>query len=89
MKICLLCSQILENEKIGGFGSMTRNLAISLSKNKIDVVTIVPKRKGHKRAETMDGFKIIRLGKLELFNPSPGELTAREFLADCKILCIT
>ncbi len=44
MKVCIICSQILGKEKIGGFGSMTRQLAETLAAKGIEVTVLVPKK---------------------------------------------
>jgi len=68
IKICIISSQILSNAKTGGFGSMTRQLARSLTKKGLDVVVVVLGRKDQTES-SVDGFKIIHLTKLQALNP--------------------
>jgi len=69
IKICIISSQILEYEKIGGFGSMTKQLASSLAGKEFDVMVTVLRRGKQKRVKHTDGYTIIRLSRMEAINP--------------------
>jgi len=58
MKICFITSQIFAWGKYGGFGSMTRLLGRELVKRGIEVCAVVPRRKGQKPIENLDGITI-------------------------------
>lgn len=66
MKVCIIASQITGFGKIGGFGSMTRKLAESLSQQHIEVVIAVPKRKEQHSIERFEGFTVIGLTPIQL-----------------------
>lgn len=78
MKICIISSQILEFEKLGGFGSMTRQLATSLAERGLEVTVAVLGRKGQCPVEKSNGFTILRLSKWAALNP----LTYKKIDAD-------
>ena len=58
IKICVISSQILDIDKIGGFGSMTKCLAYMLASQAHDVSIVVPKKEGHPRKQTVNGVTI-------------------------------
>lgn len=66
-RICIISTQIFSEQKLGGFGSMTKSLARSLVAQGYEVVVVVPKKKGG-LAEAY-GFKVLGLSLLEMFNP--------------------
>ena len=58
MKICLICTEIFEWGKYGGFGRATRIIGRELVKRGIEVFAVVPKRNGQKEIEILDGIKV-------------------------------
>src|SRR5262245_52858750 len=62
--ICLLVSQYFNWGIYGGFGSMTRKLAESLAHSGYPVRVIVPRRKGQRPLELMNGVAV------QSFSPS-------------------
>lgn len=58
MKICFIASQISAWGKIGGFGSMTRTLGKELVKRGVEVSAVVPRRKGQRPIEKLDGISV-------------------------------
>ncbi len=66
MHICIISSQYLGFGKVGGFGSMTRKLAVALAGAGHRVTVVVPRRKGQERFTERDGIRIIGLGLRQL-----------------------
>ncbi len=58
IKICIISSQILNIDKIGGFGSMTKCLADTLASQGHDVSIVVPKKEGQRSKQTVNGVTI-------------------------------
>jgi len=58
MKICLICVEIFAWGKYGGFGRATRLIGSALAKKGFDVCAIVPRRKGQKEEEILDGIRV-------------------------------
>jgi glycosyltransferase involved in cell wall biosynthesis len=56
--ICILTSQYFNWGKYGGFGSMSRKLAESLTREGYRVSVIVPRRQNQKPTETLNGVTI-------------------------------
>ena len=59
MKICLICVEIFAWGKYGGFGRATRIIGSELVKRGIEVFAVVPRRKGQKRVEKLDGITVM------------------------------
>jgi glycosyltransferase involved in cell wall biosynthesis len=59
MRICLICVEIFAWGKYGGFGMATRTLGRELTKRGIEVFAIVPRRKGQKPVEELDGITVL------------------------------
>ncbi|MFK7906816.1 MAG: glycosyltransferase family 4 protein [Chitinophagales bacterium] len=68
MKICIIASQLLGNEKIGGFGSMSKQLALTLQEKGIEVVVLMPQRKGKGKKKNLNPFPIVFIYKEDLWN---------------------
>ncbi len=63
MKICLICTEIFEWGKYGGFGRATRIIGKELVKRGIEVFAVVPRRDGQKEIEILDGIKVFGFQK--------------------------
>lgn len=60
MRICFLTSEIFAYGVYGGFGALTRKIAMELSRRGIEVYVIMPRRSpAQKPVETMDGFTVV------------------------------
>jgi glycosyltransferase involved in cell wall biosynthesis len=59
MKICLICVEIFAWGKFGGFGRATRLIGGELVKKGFEVSAIVPRRKGQKAEELLDGIRVL------------------------------
>jgi glycosyltransferase involved in cell wall biosynthesis len=59
MRICLVCSEIFAWGKYGGFGRATRMLGRELVKRGVQVVAVVPRRRGQQPEETLDGMRVL------------------------------
>lgn len=70
IKICIISSQILGPEKVGGFGSMTRQLARCLVRDGYSVDVVIPGRRGIVSGQHTDGFFIVVLSKIAMFKLS-------------------
>ena len=66
--ICIISSQILGSTKIGGFGSMTYQLARQLMKYEWVVKLLVPRRKSDPIQDQIEGIPIYYYSKSELFS---------------------
>ncbi len=58
MKICLISVEIFAWGKYGGFGKATRIIGRELVKRGVEVCAVVPKRKGQKSIENLDGMTV-------------------------------
>ena len=58
MRICLLCVEIFAWGKYGGFGRATRIIGRELAKRGVEVFAVVPRRKGQKPIEALDGITV-------------------------------
>ena len=58
MRICLISVEIFAWGKYGGFGRATRTIGRELFKRGIDVCAVVPRRKGQKAVENLDGITV-------------------------------
>jgi glycosyltransferase involved in cell wall biosynthesis len=58
MKICLISVEIFAWGKYGGFGRAARTIGRELSKRGIEVYAVVPRRKGQKAVEFLDGITV-------------------------------
>lgn len=67
IKICIISSQIMGFGKIGGFGSMTKKLALSLVAEGYQVSVIVPRKGTQLEIETVDGIEIYGVTIKSLF----------------------
>ncbi len=68
MKICIITSQLLSHEKIGGFGSMSKQLAVALQEEGHEVVVLMPKRKSfHKTSQLPEAISIIEVEKTQIW----------------------
>ncbi len=59
MRICLICVEIFAWGKYGGFGQATRIIGRELAKRGIEVFAVVPRRKGQKPVEELDGITVL------------------------------
>jgi glycosyltransferase involved in cell wall biosynthesis len=67
MKICLLCTEIFNWGKYGGFGRATRIIGRELVKHGVEVFAVVPRRNGQKEIEILDGIKVLSFQKSNPF----------------------
>lgn len=58
MKICLICVEIFEWGKYGGFGRATRMLGRELVRRGIEVCVVTPRRRGQRPVEQLDGMTV-------------------------------
>ena len=56
MRICLISVEIFAWGKYGGFGRAARTIGRELVKRGVDVCAVVPRRKGQKAVENLDGI---------------------------------
>ena len=59
MRVCFTCVEIFAWGKYGGFGRATRTIGRELVKRGIEVFTVVPRRKGQKAVEELDGITVL------------------------------
>jgi len=59
LKVCFVVSQLFAWGKYGGFGSLTRTLGSELIKRGIEVCAVVPRRKGQRPVEELDGITVL------------------------------
>jgi glycogen synthase len=59
MKVCFICVEIFAWGKYGGFGRATRIICRELVKRGIEVFAVVPRRKGQKPVEELDGITVL------------------------------
>ena len=59
MRICFICVEIFAWGKYGGFGRATRIIGRELAKRGIEVFAVVPRRKGQKPIEELDGITVL------------------------------
>lgn len=76
MRVCLICVEIFAWGKYGGFGRATRTIGRELARRGIDVVAVVPQRKGQRPVEQLDGMKVLAF-------PQRRPWKARRLLAEC------
>lgn len=67
MKICVISSQMAGFGKIGGFGSMTKKLAVSLAEEGHRVSVVVPRKKHQKAVEMAHGITIFGINFWDCF----------------------
>lgn len=79
MKICLISVEIFAWGKYGGFGRSTRMLGRELARRGVDVTAIVPRRKGQRPVEILDGIRVLGF---EPRNPFSALALIREANAD-------
>lgn len=58
MRICFIANQIAAWGKIGGFGVNLRRLGTALAATGVDVHVVVPRRRGQKPVEHLDGMTV-------------------------------
>src|SRR5258708_33794725 len=68
MKICIISSQIAGFGKIGGFASMTKQLALALDAAGWEVAVLVPKRKDQESIEKLGAITIYGLTLKDFFS---------------------
>ena len=76
MKICLICTELFAWGKFGGFGRATRIIGREFAMRGIETYAVVPKQKGQKEYELLDGIKVFGFSK---HNPS----SAKNLLLKC------
>jgi hypothetical protein len=59
MRICLISVEIFAWGKYGGFGRATRLLGPELARRGHEVLAVVPRRKGQREVESLDGIKVL------------------------------
>lgn len=67
MRVCLICNQIAAWGKIGGFGTNTRRLGRGLASAGVEVHVVVPRRRGQRRVEHLDGMVVHGQSCAEVF----------------------
>jgi hypothetical protein len=63
MKVCLSCVEFFGWGKEGGFGRATRLIARELIKRCVDVSAVVPRQRGQKPVEEVDGITVLSFPK--------------------------
>lgn len=58
MRVCFICNQIAAWGKVGGFGTNVRRLGAALALEGVDVHVVVPRRRGQRRVEQLDGMTV-------------------------------
>jgi glycosyltransferase involved in cell wall biosynthesis len=58
LKICLISVEIFAWGKYGGFGRATRTIGGQLAKRGHQICAVVPRRKGQKKIEILDGMEV-------------------------------
>jgi glycosyltransferase involved in cell wall biosynthesis len=71
MKVCLLCVEIFAWGKYGGFGRATRMIGRELVKRGIEVYAVVPRRKGQRPIDSLDGIKVLGFPPLMPWRAKP------------------
>ena len=59
MRICFVVGEFFAYGRYGGFGSLSRTLAKHMAGQGHDVFAVVPRHKGFKPRETMDGVEVL------------------------------
>ena len=59
MRICLICTEIFEWGKYGGFGRATRIIGEELVMRGIEVFAVIPRRNEQKEFEILNGIKVL------------------------------
>jgi len=76
VRICFICVEIFAWGKYGGFGRATRIIGRELVKRGIEVFAVVPRRKGQKPVEELDGITVLSF-------PPYHPLSAIDFSKQC------
>lgn len=66
MKICIISSNYVTKNRVGGFASMTRTLARALAKKGYEVVVLVPKKYVQEKID--EPFEVIGLSKRQMLS---------------------
>src|SRR6476646_11441425 len=80
LHVCILPSQYFGWGTYGGFGSMSRKLAESLVKAGVQASVILPRRKGQRPLEWIEGVEVRSFpamalrGAMELIRESPADI---------------
>ncbi|MFZ0454287.1 MAG: glycosyltransferase family 4 protein [Ignavibacteriaceae bacterium] len=67
MRICLICTEIFEWGKYGGFGRATRIIGEELVKRGVEVFAVIPRRDEQKEFEILNGIKVLGFQKANPF----------------------
>lgn len=59
MRICLISVEIFAWGKYGGFGRATRLIGRELARRGVEVIAVVPQRKGQAAVEELDGIRVL------------------------------
>ncbi|MEN8129398.1 MAG: glycosyltransferase family 4 protein [Pseudomonadota bacterium] len=59
MKVCFICVEIFAWSKYGGFGRATRMIGRELVRRGIEVSAVVPRRRGQREVEQLDGIQVL------------------------------
>ncbi|MEW5871970.1 MAG: glycosyltransferase family 4 protein [Chloroflexota bacterium] len=70
MRVCLISVEIFAWGKYGGFGRATRLIGAALARRGIDVTAVVPRRKGQKPVEDLDGMRVLSFRPYDLAEAS-------------------
>jgi len=68
LRVCIIASFITGFGKTGGFGNMTKQLALSLQERNCEVTVVVPRRPAQAKLSYLGGIRIIGLDLLQLFS---------------------
>ncbi|MEJ5223893.1 MAG: glycosyltransferase family 4 protein [Anaerolineales bacterium] len=71
MKICLISVEIFAWGKYGGFGRSTRMLGRELARRGVEVTAIVPRRRGQRPVEDLDGIHVLGFEPRNPFSAIP------------------
>jgi glycosyltransferase involved in cell wall biosynthesis len=59
MRVCLVSVEIFAWGKYGGFGRATRIIGRELARRGVTVTAVVPRRRGQKQVEELDGIRVL------------------------------
>jgi glycosyltransferase involved in cell wall biosynthesis len=68
MRVCLISVEIFAWGKYGGFGRATRMIGRELVKRGVEVIAVVPRRKGQRPVEDLDGMRVLGFRPADLLS---------------------
>jgi glycosyltransferase involved in cell wall biosynthesis len=66
-RVCLIATEIFAWGKYGGFGRAARTIGRELVRRGIDVYAVVPRRRGQRTIERLDGIKVLGFSPFRLW----------------------